>query len=187
MTILVPGTDWKRHGGWGRENALFAYAEALGVPVVFFEWLGGNTDAARMEAAERLRALIAEHEFAPDEPLNVIAHSHGGNVVLAASHLGLVRPIDLLITLNKPLRRARIYKPGANIRTFYNLSAKRDWMQWFGSDARLGPARDKRAINYAFDTSKSRIKPHAALIWDDAFCEMWQEWMEKQRNTASGF
>ena len=181
MTILVPGTDWRRHGGWGKDNLLFTYAEALGGPVYFFEWPGGQTDAARVEAAESLLGVIADHVFKSGEPLNVIAHSHGGNVVLAASHLGLERPIDLLIALNKPTRRAGIYTPGANIRDFYNLSAKWDWLQWFGSDAKWRHAQDKHAINHYFDTRTSQIKPHAALIWDDEFRKHWWEWFLAHR------
>ena len=59
-------------------------------------------DRDRMAGAETLRAMIAAHSFAPGARLKVIAHSHGGNVALAASRLGLAREIDTLITLNKP-------------------------------------------------------------------------------------
>ena len=185
MTILVPGTDWQRHGGWGPDNALFQYAETLGGPVFFFHWPGGNSNAARLEAAEKLRELIAGHAFASGESLNIIAHSHGGNVVLAASHLGLAHPIDLLIALNKPARHARMYTPGANIKTFYNLSARRgwlhDWLQWFGSDKIWRYAADKHAVNHTFNTSASPLKPHAALIWDDDLREHWWQWFLSHR------
>jgi hypothetical protein len=181
MTILVPGTDWQRHGGWGPDNALFHYAETLGGPVHFLDWPGGNSDAARLEAAEKLRAFIAGYAFAPGEPLNILAHSHGGNVALAASHLGLARPINLLITLNKPARRAKIYNPGHNIEAFYNLSAKRDWLQRFGSDRQWRHAFDRHAINHTFDTSASPLKPHAALIWDDDFRDHWWQWFLAHR------
>jgi|GEM_PF-6660181 len=185
MTILIPGTDWQRHGGWGPDNTLFAYAESLGGPVQFFHWPGDNSDIARLEAAEKLCTFIANHNFAPGEPLNIIAHSHGGNVVLAASHLGLAHSINLLIALNKPARRSKIYTPGPNIQRFYNLSTKRDWLQRFGSDRQWRPAFDRHAINQTFDTSTSSIKPHAALIWDDNFCKQWWDWFQKHEPTTN--
>ena len=126
--------------------------------------------------------MIADHPFAPDEKLNIIAHSHGGNVALAASHLGLAHPIDTLITLNKPTLKGNAYMPGRNIGNFYNISAARDWIQWAASDVKMVRtfARDKNAINHTIDTSASSIKPHAALIWDDKFREVWWEWFQNQ-------
>ncbi len=178
MTILIPGTDWQRHGGWGQENALFSYADtALRGSCVedctqFLAWEpSGNNHAHRVAAAERMREMIAAHRFAAGEKLNIIAHSHGGNVALAASHLGLAHSIDTLITLNKPTLLRAAYQPGKNIENHYNISAARDWMQWAASEVKL-PWRftkDANAINHTIDTSASNIKPHAALIWDDKF------------------
>ena len=169
------------HGGWGRENGLFNYAGELsgkGGAVQLLEWSGGKNDAVRLQGAEMLRAVIAAHYFEPDSKLIILAHSHGGNVVLAASHLGLAHPIDTLITLNKPARMGRMYKPGDNIRSFYNISAIRDWLQWVGSDGKLRgrTAHDNHAMNHIADTSASPLKPHAALIWDDEIRPLWWEW-----------
>jgi hypothetical protein len=182
MTILIPGTDWQRHGGWSLNSALFACANKplLGGPVRLLYWSGCNSDAARVQAARRLCRIVASHRFAAGERLNIVGHSHGGNVALAASHRGLSRAINLLITLNKPTRRAKAYVPGPNIRQFYNLSAKRDWLQWFGSDAKWRYATDQHAINHVIDTSASPLKPHAALIWDDNFREEWWTWLKFQ-------
>jgi hypothetical protein len=187
MTILIPGTDWQRHGGWSLNSALFGCANTppLGGPVRLLYWCGRNSDAARVQAARRLRRSVASHLFAPGEPLNVIGHSHGGNVALAASHLGLGRAIDLLITLNKPTRRGKAYVPGPNIRQFYNLSARRDGLQWFGSDAKWRHATDPHAINHVFDTSASPLKPHAALIWDDDFRAIWWKWLRDQPGSTA--
>jgi hypothetical protein len=130
--------------------------------------------------------MIADHEFEAREKLNILAHSHGGNVALAASQLGLAKPIDILITLNKPTLLRDAYMPGRNIQNFYNISAAKDWMQWAASDVKLKKsfARDKNAINHTIDTSASSIKPHAALIWDDTFREVWWEWFRGQQGQA---
>jgi hypothetical protein len=132
--------------------------------------------------------MIADHPFAPGEKLDIIAHSHGGNVALAASHLGLARPIDTLITLNKPTLLRDAYIPLKNIDHFYNISAARDWMQWAASDLKLKKsfARDPHAINHTIDTSASPLKPHAALIWDDTFREVWWQWFQNQQRGGNG-
>ena len=112
----------------------------------------------------------------------MIAHSHGGNVALAASHLGLAREIDCLITLNKPQIDAAIYQPGKNIRSFYNISTKGwDWMQYGGSATKGHYKTDPHAVNKTIDISSSKLKAHAALIWDDAIREMWWEWFLEQQ------
>ena len=194
MTILIPGSDWQRHGGWGPGNALFRLAdeELRGNSTEnctrFLSWRpSGNKDRDRIAAAQTLRQMITDHPFAPGEKLNIIAHSHGGNVALAASHIGLARPIDILITLNKPTLLRDAYIPGKNIQNFYNISAARDWIQWAGSDKRLRVnfANDKSAVNHTIDTSASNIKPHAALIWDDKFREVWWEWFQNQQQARA--
>jgi hypothetical protein len=194
VTILIPGSSWQRHGGWGPDNALFGFANSVlrGSCVEdctqFLSWdPSGNNHAHRIAAAGKLRKMVADHRFATGEMLNIIAHSHGGNVALAASQLGLAKPIDILITLNKPTLLRDAYMPGRNIQNFYNISAARDWMQWAASDVKMpwSFARDEAAVNHTIDTSKSKIKPHAALIWDDTFREMWWEWVRNQQRARA--
>ena len=77
--------------------------------------------------------------------------------------------------------------PGRNIENFYNISAARDWIQWAASDTKLpwSFAKDHSAVNHTIDTSSSNIKPHAALIWDDNFREVWWEWLQDQRRARA--
>ena len=181
LTILVPGTEWQRYGGWSPEsNGLFG---CWGGCTKLLGWSpSGNNDRDRMAGAQMLRKMIAAHRFAPSAKLNVIAHSHGGNVALAASHLGLAHEIDCLITLNKPQMDAEIYQPGKNIGNFYNISAAGwDWVQHGGSATSGNYKIDPQAVNKMFDTSRSKLKKHAALIWDDAIREMWWQWFLQQR------
>jgi hypothetical protein len=176
LTILVPGTVWQKYGGWTPDsNGLFRCSEGC---TKLLAWSpSGNNDRDRMAAAEMLRAMIAAHRFGPEARLNVIAHSHGGNVALAASRLVLARAIDTLITLNKPQMDSEIYQPGENIGRFYNISAAGlDWIQFLGSKAKRHYKTDPRAVNKVFDTSGSRLKKHVALIWDDEIREMWRRW-----------
>ena len=51
------------------------------------EWSGNNTKEARTEAAEQLLNYVLNYEFKEWEDLNIVAHSHGGNVVKEFSNL----------------------------------------------------------------------------------------------------
>jgi len=180
LTILIPGTKWQRFGGWSQEtNGLFAHGNECAKLLAWSP--SGNNDLDRMAGAEVLRETIATHRFALGAKLRVIAHSHGGNVALAASRLGLAREIDTLITLSKPQRDDRMYRPGKNIRHFYNISAAGwDWIQYGGSATKGHYKTDPHAVNKTFDTSSSKLKPHAALIWDDAIRDVWWQWFLEQ-------
>ncbi len=189
LTVLVPGTEWRKFGGWGEDNALFRLAtevlgqDADGARTEFFEWPGGNSHRSRLEAAEALRDLITGHALSPNDKLHLIGHSHGGNVALLASNLGLTHAIDNLITLNKPTLTGSSYEAGENVRRFFNISARRDWLQWAGSNAKLSLtkwAMDPKAMNLLMDTSSSDLHPHAALIWDDGIRADWYAWLQKQ-------
>ena len=91
--------------------------------------------------------------------------------------LGLARGIDCLITLNKPQMDSEIYRPGENIGRFYNISTVGwDWLQFWGSAAKRHYKTDPRAVNKVFDTFRSKLKPHAALVWDDEVREIWWRW-----------
>jgi hypothetical protein len=126
--------------------------------------------------------MIAEHRFSAGDKLNILAHSHGGNVALAASHRGVAHKIDNLITLNKPTLTGRAYRVGNNVGNFINISAHRDRIQWAGSNAKLRGAwaTDGDAVNLKVDTSSSALKPHGALIWDDEIREGWWTWIKEQ-------
>ncbi len=177
LTVLIPGTKWERFGGWTTEtNGLFGFGDAR---TKLLAWgPSGNNDGDRIAGAEMLREMIAAHRFPPGAKLNIIAHSHGGNVALAASRLGLAQPIDTLIALSKPQMDAEIYQPGKNVKNFYNISAMGwDWIQYGGSATSGHYKTDPHAINKSFDTSQSNLRAHAALVWDDDVREMWWQWL----------
>jgi hypothetical protein len=180
LTILIPGTVWQRYGGWTPDsNGLFRCAEGH---TKMLAWgPSGNNDRDRMAGAKMLREMIAAHQFEPGAKLNVISHSHGGNIALAASRLGLAREIDTLIALNKPQMDSEMYQPGENIGRFYNIStAGLDWIQLGGSASKRHYKTDPHAVNKVFDTSRSKLKSHAALVWDDDVREMWWRWFLEQ-------
>ncbi|CAI5534835.1 unnamed protein product, partial [Closterium sp. Naga37s-1] len=76
------------------------------VPYPFF-WDGSNTHEARLKAAEKLARLfdlIARSD--PSARIHVIAHSHGGNVLLKAIELYMKRlPTKSLSSLHPAIRK----------------------------------------------------------------------------------
>ena len=49
-----------------------------------------------MAAAGKLAAFVNSYKFAKGEPLNIISHSHGGNVAIMAINQGLHHEVDNL-------------------------------------------------------------------------------------------
>jgi hypothetical protein len=64
----------------------------------------GNSKEARAAAAQQLESIVNGYNFAPGEKLNIVSHSHGGNVVAEATQEGLDHKIDHLVTLGVPVR-----------------------------------------------------------------------------------
>ena len=105
ITILIHGTS-AAHTAWWRPNGTLAnYVNNVVHDVYpfsdYFRWSGRNNDQARRYAARALLKWIAVH-LAPDGHLRIIAHSHGGNVALQATQLGL--KVQRLILLGTPMR-----------------------------------------------------------------------------------
>jgi hypothetical protein len=115
MTInvtLVHGT-FARNALWTQDGSLLrrTLTNTLGDDVTFraFLWSGDNSFAARADAAKELRALLdREVGSRPNDKHAVIAHSHGGNVALAAIEAATAgRQIDAVICLATPFVTAR--------------------------------------------------------------------------------
>jgi len=106
LAVIVHGT-WARDGSWWRSQGDFhTYLKTnCGVDYLYdgdepFEWSGRNRDQARTDAAEAFGRWVARHD---PEKLDVYAHSHGANVAMLATHLGL--EIDKLVMMSPPVRK----------------------------------------------------------------------------------
>jgi RHS repeat-associated protein len=165
LTIIVPGT-WNDHNEWDnskfKEQVEKTFAEKA---VTLNNNDMGNNDKARHSAAEQLRTIIANHKFAPGEKLNIVAHSHGGNVVGFATQEGTAHKIDVLVTLGTPVRDD--YKPNeSQIGLYLNVYSEHDDVQkWGGSNSRTmwAPAKNLDATAYANGHSELWQKPQT---WD---------------------
>jgi hypothetical protein len=93
IITLIHGT-WAREAPWTQEGSLLVRALRAADPEATIErlkWSGGNSHAARLEAAARLVHRIRGcHRRHPAAKHYVIAHSHGGNVVRYALSLAEV-------------------------------------------------------------------------------------------------
>jgi hypothetical protein len=108
VITLVHGT-WGRQSEWIKEGSRLrgAFEAALKDQVFFrtFIWSGSNSFAARETAGEDLRGFLKEgfQLFPNDAMHSIIAHSHGGNVVLKALEDGFIRArISTAICLSTP-------------------------------------------------------------------------------------
>jgi filamentous hemagglutinin family protein len=108
LTIFVHGTNSRP----SEADPLFlaALKETFKEEVVQIDWssdkfMGNNNDKMRMVGANELNDLIKNYKFAPGEKLNIIDHSHGGNVVKAFTQLyNGPKKIDTLVFLGTPHR-----------------------------------------------------------------------------------
>jgi RHS repeat-associated protein len=104
LTIVIPGTDYKPDD-WYKPGVLQRVENTFCEHAHLWTkgWSGGNYWQDRKRAAKALAEFINSYAFAPGETLNIVAHSHGGNIAFEASWL-LNRPIDNLVTLGTPIR-----------------------------------------------------------------------------------
>jgi hypothetical protein len=122
----------------------------FGEQAVAFRWSGGNSHAARLEAAQRLFAFIATH-LKPGEKLNIVAHSHGGNVVKLYTQMSGSEIIDTLVTLGTPQRDDYLIN-AEKVEAYINAYSTNDGVQtkggrsWAGEVGRAG-RRDPSATN----------------------------------------
>jgi len=156
------GTNWYQYCGsdpvnwidlWGLETWLIhgtfsnsgvfpeEFEEAIGTQLNDttnrFKWSGGNTRAARTKAAKGLvEEIIAYKEENPDGPVNLVGHSHGGNVAIQASDILAKEEIkvDKLITMGTPVR-SDYQLTGNNVDNHTNIYNPCDMTQVIGGGA----------------------------------------------------
>ena len=131
LTIIIPGT-WNSHEDWEKSKFRITVEKTFNEKAIVLDNDNmGDTRRDRSAAAKDLKSLIAGHTFAPGEKLNIVAHSHGGNVAYeASSDLG-GRKIDNLVTLGTPIRSDYSPDTGA-IKNHINVFSQHDGVQTLG-------------------------------------------------------
>lgn len=80
-----------------------------------------------------LADLINGYEFEDGEELNIVAHSHGGNVVKVALNQGLNRVVNNLVTLGTPQNYDLVLSRQSEVRNHCNVYSTADPAQFFGA------------------------------------------------------
>ena len=136
LTIIVPGT-WNDNEEWQKSKFRAQVEKTFGEKA---EVLGnnnmGDSKQARAAAAKQLKGIIANHKFAPGEKLNIVAHSHGGNVVAEATQEGISHKIDTLVTMGTPIRPDYQFNESM-IGSHLNVYSTHDSVQTIGGPQRL--------------------------------------------------
>jgi RHS repeat-associated protein len=128
LTIIIAGT-WNNQREWQNSPFRAQVEKTFGETAVLLsnEHMKLSVQA-RSAAAQQLNSIIAAHKFAPGEKLNIIAHSHGGNVVAEATQKGLTHKIDTLVTMGTPIRPDYHFNE-SKIGTHFNVFSRKDRVQ----------------------------------------------------------
>ena len=131
LTIIVAGT-WNNQREWQRSVFRAEVEKTFGETATFLpnDRMGVSTQA-RSAAAKQLNEMIAAHKFAPGEKLNIVAHSHGGNVVAEAIQKGMTHKIDTLVTMATPIRPDYQFDQ-SKIGQHLNVFSRKDMVQRAG-------------------------------------------------------
>ena len=126
-------------------------------------WSGRNRDCERRKAGASLAELIRDIKNGyPDEPIRIVAHSHGGNVALVASELIGTIMIDELVTLGTPIQ-VENYAPSKNMIVWKNVYSTGDLVQPVAGDR-----TDPRANNVELE-KYGHSDLHTIDAWNAAF------------------
>lgn len=139
LTVIIPGTyynekNWSESGSAQAfiNSVAKSFKETHSTQVINDKnvWSGADNDAARQKAADHIAQLIKNYGFAAGEELNIVGHSHGGNIAILVSQK-TNRKIDNLVTLATPVRAD--YQPNyAIISRHLNAYSIIDMAQFMG-------------------------------------------------------
>ncbi len=104
MVVVVHGTFASKALWWRWPSPFTQYLDSLSGGTVykgtdFFTWRARDYDKDRRAGAKDLAAWVQMH---PARDLTIVAHSHGGNVVMIATRHGV--KMNRLILLGTPIR-----------------------------------------------------------------------------------
>lgn len=152
LTVFVHGTDSSPDKF--DDNYVQTVTSQMGdTNAIVFDWSvdtfnDSNSHDTRIEASEKLHKLIADYEFSPGETLNIVAHSHGGNVVMDAINTGLDRKVDNLVLMGAPVRDEYSLKNRNDVGNAYNIYSSLDLIQTGGG---IGDGENNKRTRDGFE------------------------------------
>ena len=172
--MIIHGT-WAASSDWWQKDGNFRnYINSITNNVYSgpdpYSWSGANDHDDRVAGARDLILWCQSHSI---NTVDIIAHSHGGNVCLYASMLGL--KIRKLILLGTPIRLEYIPR-FQNITEIHNIFSTSDWVQDGGtfpnrrsdgrtlSDSSL-PITNYRAEDDGHGDSPGHSELHEPEVW----------------------
>jgi hypothetical protein len=150
--MIIPGT-WYNANGWSSSGSESAFVSAVGktfndsANTQVVSWSGKDQDSARQNAAQSITNTINNYKFAEGEKLNIVGHSHGGNIGNLVSQM-TNHKIDNLVTLGTPV--ISDYAPNsAMIGRNFGAYSSLDTVQVLGGKQTSGPAAIGAGLGFA--------------------------------------
>ncbi len=117
QTVMLMHGTWASDAAWYQPGGdLHRHVKALRPDLYsaadFFKWSGGWSDGARLDGATALKQWV---ESRNESGLDLIGHSHGANVMLKATELGL--RIGKAVLLSCPVHVDKYFPNFANVQT----------------------------------------------------------------------
>jgi len=166
-TMLVHGTFALNNDWWQPDGDFHTYIRQQVRPDLYslpdrFDWSGGYSDPARQLGAQQLFDWVTQRNEAG---LNLFCHSHGGNVAMLATRMGL--QIGDLVLLSCPANESK-YVPEFNrirraisIRVHLDLIILGDWLVGGGAQRFRHPQIEENVLPLWFDHSAT----HNPGVW----------------------
>jgi RHS repeat-associated protein len=138
LTIVIGGTGNSNNPDWATSG--LSYQEMYNMFQEFPILLPWDSDllctmsgscigAAGKKLADFMKPYLANLQ--PGETINIVAHSHGGNVVKSYTNEANAVPIDNFVALGTPQRDDFKVKPGM-VKNYYNVYSENDRVQILG-------------------------------------------------------
>jgi hypothetical protein len=161
---IVHGT-WAANGTWWRPGGdYYEYVETFR-PDLYgaadrFRWTGGYSDGARAIAAQELEAWVQARALAG---IDLFCHSHGANVAMLATQLGM--QAGTLVLLSCPVHPHKYFPNFANANRVVSVRVKLDLVILVDGGAQKfsHPQIEENLLPVWFNHSAS----HDPQVWQD--------------------
>lgn len=184
LTIIVHGTfardpDYARGADANHAGSMFhaRVSATFGESAVTFNWSGGNSRGDRTRAAAELAAFISGR-LKEGEPLNIVAHSHGGNVVKEYTARKDAARISTFVALGTP-QRADYSIDRSRVKKYVNVYSNNDsvqtrgggehtWPTEWGSAGRTDSAASNVDVSVVDGVKIGHSDLHTDRVWNQA-------------------